>query len=403
MVRKTIFWLHLMSGVAASLVILMMSVTGVLLTYERQMLHAAERAQYVPPPEGAQRLPVAALLAAAKLAAPELTPTSLTYDAEAGAPVTLAAGRSGSVRIDAYTGELRPEAAPRMAAFFDAMTGWHRWFNATGDSRGLARAITGASNLAFLFLIVSGMYLWLPRLYRWAAFKARLTFNARYSNSKARDFNWHHVIGIWTAVPLVVVVATATVFSYGWANDLVYLSVGEPPPSRTRGAAPPQGARAAPLVAPTEAAQQASASEALSGRGSHAASRPPLGLDALLENAIAFAGDDWQRITLNLPQAEHHYVGFRIDRGNGGQPQHRHDIVLDTRSGALTESKPFQTLSAGQRLRSIVRYLHTGEVLGLPGQTIAGLVSLTSVLMVWTGLALAYRRLVAPLFRRRSR
>lgn len=37
----------------------------------------------------------------------------------------------------------------------------------------------------------------------------------------------------------------------------------------------------------------------------------------------------------------------------------------------------------------------------IPGQTIAGLVSVTSVLMVWTGLALAYRRLVAPFIARR--
>ena len=119
MLRKTLFWLHLISGVAAGLVILMMSITGVLLTYERQMLEAAERAQYVRPLEGAERLPVEALLAAARLAEPDLAPTALTYDAEPGAPVTVSAGRRGSVNIDPYTGEVRPEAAPRLAAFFD--------------------------------------------------------------------------------------------------------------------------------------------------------------------------------------------------------------------------------------------------------------------------------------------
>jgi len=33
MLRKTVFWIHLSVGVGAGLVILMMSVTGVLLTY----------------------------------------------------------------------------------------------------------------------------------------------------------------------------------------------------------------------------------------------------------------------------------------------------------------------------------------------------------------------------------
>ncbi len=43
MVRSTIFWIHLVCGVAAGLVVLMMSVTGVILTYERQVGAWADR------------------------------------------------------------------------------------------------------------------------------------------------------------------------------------------------------------------------------------------------------------------------------------------------------------------------------------------------------------------------
>jgi uncharacterized iron-regulated membrane protein len=39
-----------------------------------------------------------------------------------------------------------------------------------------------------------------------------------------------------------------------------------------------------------------------------------------------------------------------------------------------------------------MRFAHTGEVLGIAGQTIAGLVSAGAVVMVWTGLALTWRR-----------
>ena len=54
--------------------------------------------------------------------------------------------------------------------------------------------------------------------------------------------------------------------------------------------------------------------------------------------------------------------------------------------------EPFEALSTGRRVRSIARFLHTGEALGFAGQTIAGLVSLGGAFLVWTGLALAYRR-----------
>jgi uncharacterized iron-regulated membrane protein len=37
-IRKTVFWIHLGTGVIVGLVVLMMSVTGVLLTYERQLV-----------------------------------------------------------------------------------------------------------------------------------------------------------------------------------------------------------------------------------------------------------------------------------------------------------------------------------------------------------------------------
>ena len=37
MLRKTIFWLHLITGVSVAAVVVLMSFTGVILTYERQM------------------------------------------------------------------------------------------------------------------------------------------------------------------------------------------------------------------------------------------------------------------------------------------------------------------------------------------------------------------------------
>jgi uncharacterized iron-regulated membrane protein len=385
MFRSTIFWLHLICGVAAGLVILMMSVTGVLLTYERQMLAWAERRSYQPAPAGAERLPLEDLIAAAQLHRPDFTPTSISIRNEPNAPVTLSAGRSGSLIIDPQSGHIAEPAAPRLRSFFSTVTGWHRWFNAIGESRATARAITGASNVAFLFLVLSGLYLWLPRVYKWAAFKMRLLFNPQATSSKARDFNWHHVFGIWSAIPLAVVVATATVFSYPWASDLVYRSVGEEPPRRGG----ERGAGSAG-VASTRSEPQPAAS--------HTAR---LSYDELLARAAAHG--DWRTLTLNIPPNSVTATSVRIgvDEGNGGQPQYRHTLTLNAATGAEEGWAPFSSQSTGQRARSWIRFLHTGEALGVVGQTIAGLVSLTSAIMVWTGLALAWRRLIQPLLRRR--
>ena len=386
MFRKTVFWVHLGCGVLTGLVVLMMSVTGVILTYERQMLAWQTREFYADPPAAAERLPIESLVAAGARAETGFQAGSVQVSSNPRAPALLAGGRAGSRYLNAYTGEVLGEPPTGLDSFFNTVTGWHRWFNAPADSRAPWRAITGASNLAFLFLIVSGMYLWLPRAFKWTMFRAHLLFSGQALRGKARDYNWHHVFGIWTAIPLFVVVATATVFSYPWASNAVYRAFGEEPPAG-RGAGPAPAAAAANLAPGAGSAPTAAA--------------PMLGFDALFARA-ATQVDDWKTITLSLPQPGAATVSFAIDQGNGGQPQLRHTLVLNAATGAVSSWQPFDSQTPGRRARSWIRFLHTGEALGLAGQTIAGAVSLTSVIMVWTGLALAWRRLLSPLFRRRA-
>ena len=61
--RKLIFWLHLISGTLGGIVILIMSATGVLLVYERQITAWFDHSQYfVSPAPGTPPLPVGTLL-----------------------------------------------------------------------------------------------------------------------------------------------------------------------------------------------------------------------------------------------------------------------------------------------------------------------------------------------------
>jgi len=398
MLRKTIFWMHLICGVTVGLVVAMMSLTGALLTYERQMLAWADREHYAQPVPGGERRTMATLLAAVESRSPGFVPTAITLRSDPRAPVAFAAGRSTMWLVNPYTAAVHEPGAPRLRAFFAAVEGWHRWFNATGESRTAARTITGASNLVFLLLVLSGVYLWLPRAFKWAAFKTRLLINSKAHSGKARDFNWHHVFGIWSALPLAVIVASAVVLSYPSASNLVYRSFGEDPPVR---AAPRAGAAGEGRDdARTRDGGRAGAPASV---GDWGASSERLPYDELFARA-ALVASDWRSLTLNVPSnAGAATVRFNVDQGNGGQPQLRHVLTLDAATGATRMWQPFSSQSTGQKTRSWIRFLHTGEALGAIGQTIAGIVSITALLMVWTGLALAYRRLIMPLYARASR
>ncbi len=111
--------------------------------------------------------------------------------------------------------------------------------------------------------------------------------------------------------------------------------------------------------------------------------------------------DGWQTITLRLPQSDQQPLSFSIDQGSGGQPQLRSTLTLERGTAKLLNWETFGDATPGRRLRSWLRFVHTGEAGGLAGQTIAGLASAAAVFLVYTGLALATRRFLAWVSRKR--
>ena len=372
--RRVLFWAHLTAGVCAGVVILTMSITGVLLTYEKQLIEWSDRA-YRTSSRGVERLPVETLLARATEQRPQQAPTAITLRADRSAPATIAFGQT-TVYQDVYTGELIGEPTTGVRRLMSETRAWHRWLSLDGEGRAVGKAISGWSNLIFLFIVLSGMYLWIPRI-GWRGVKAVALFRTGL-RGKARDFNWHNVIGIWTAVPLAVIVATAAPISFPWANALVYRIVGERPP--------------APAAAPSRSNAQPRAERA---PGPSDRERPRAastdGVNQLWARAEAQV-TGWRSINLRLAGLDDGPAVFAIDAGTGGQPQLRSTLSLHRTTGEVVRWEPFAAQSAGRRLRSWTRFTHTGEYYGLAGQTVAGIVSAGAVVLVITGLSLALRR-----------
>src|SRR5688572_21090314 len=377
--RTLIFWPHLMAGVTAGIVILVMSVTGVLLTYERQLI-AWSDSQYrsTVPAEGASRLPVETLLQTIRTDHPDVAVNAITVGSAPDAAVTVAVPQR-TLYFDAYSGRLLGEGAQVMRRFMSETRAWHRWLAVEGKGRPVARFITGWSNFLFLFIVVSGFYLWFPRKWTWNHVRTVFLFN-RTTTSKARDFNWHNVIGVWSAIPLFIVVLTALPISFPWANAMVYRAVGEEPP--------------------VQRGREGGAARGREGGARQERAAPSVeGLNNLWSRAEQQV-EGWRTINVRVPETNRAPVVFAIDKGDGGQPQLRSTLTLDRATGEVVTFEAFDDQSLGRRLRSISRFAHTGEVLGIPGQTIAGLATGGSVVLVWTGLALAWRRWRAWMKRR---
>ncbi len=221
-----------------------------------------------------------------------------------------------------------------MRRFMSETRAWHRWLAVDGEGRPVARFITGWSNFLFLFIVVSGFYLWFPRKWTWNARSLGAVLRPDHDRGKARDFNWHNVIGVWSAIPLFIVVLSALPISFPWANALVYRAVGEEPPAaRGReggGARGREGGGGREGRWPSRGRRRARSRAA-----------PSLdGLNALWAQAEQQV-EGWRTINVRVPESERAPVVFAIDKGDGGQPQLRSTLTLDRATGDVVTYEAF--------------------------------------------------------------
>ncbi len=371
MTRKLLFWTHLSIGVVAGAAILVMSATGVLLAFERQILQLVDRdLRTVNAPAETPPRRLGEMLATVSATAGAL-PSGVVVRPSASASVEFTFGRDRQVYLDPYTGAVLGEGSKPAREFFATVERWHRTLGEPLRTRGPLRAIAAAANLLFLALVATGLFLWLPRRWSWAAIRSTLLFR-RGLEGRARDFNWHNVVGVWCALPLLLIVSTGVVMSYPWANAWLFRLAGSSAPARQEAGRPPRR------------------------EGADRAPGAPQPLAADLDRAVAVAAatrPDWRSLSLRVPASGETAVVVSLDAGTGGEVEKRTELLVDTRSGQVLRVTRFADNNLGQRLRALVRFVHTGEEGGLAGQLVAAIASAGGGLLVWTGLSLALCRL----------
>ncbi|MFH1497477.1 MAG: PepSY-associated TM helix domain-containing protein [Verrucomicrobiota bacterium] len=377
--RKAIFWTHLMCGVVSGVIVAIMSATGVAIAFEEELLGWKDRevAHIKPTADAdARRLTLDELRAASLRQRPEFAVDHATIFRDPDHAVVLHAGREGPLYANPFTGEVRDSRAHGLHDVLHELEGWHRWLGMEGDWFPVGRAITGACNVAFVGLCVTGLWLWWPRSWHVRALKPRLWL-MRGWRGKARDRNWHDALGFWSLPVLLVLGLTGVVISYEWGHRLVFTLAGEQAPeSRNFGmfALPPLT-----VPEPSPGAEPVSLEQALA--------------------VIAARFPEWRSIGLGYPEAG--------GDGEALRPLH-FDVVLPdympNRAWVPVESDPFtgeilravhyHDRSPGLRARVWMRFLHTGGGFGLTGKVIVTVASLAALVLVYTGFALSWRRLL---------
>ncbi len=374
MFRQTLFWLHLAAGVICGLIIAVMCFTGTVLAFEKELVAWSERDARVvaPPAPGAARLSLDQLQAALRAAQPEARLTGVTVQSDPRAAVAIAAGTRGVYYVNPYTAEIRQPQSTALAAFMRTMLVWHRTLGFSSDAaRPRGKLVNGIANVAFCVLAVTGLYLWMPRTWSWRTVQPVVWFR-RSTTARARDFNWHNTIGFWCAPVLIVLTLTAMPISFRWAGSFLYTLTGTPLPAsgpQSSGAPPPP----AEVPAPAPGAAH-------------------VGVDPIFA-AAQQALPRWQTATLRLPAAGARQPATVTVREHATWPRTAlTTLQFDPFTGKLLRRDGYADLSAARQIRAWTRYLHTGEALGKVAQFLAGVACLGGCFLVYTGLALTWRR-----------
>ena len=135
--------------------------------------------------------------------------------------VRLSKPRKASLYVDQYTGRIKGHY--QRLPFFTTTFRLHRWLlgparNADGGI-GWGRLVVGISTLAFVFVLISGLFVWWPRNHK--VLKNDLTIKVR----KGWRRFWHdlHVAGgIYTLLLLLILALTGLTWSFPWYKEAFY-------------------------------------------------------------------------------------------------------------------------------------------------------------------------------------
>ncbi|MDR3401638.1 MAG: PepSY-associated TM helix domain-containing protein [Chthoniobacter sp.] len=351
--HKPLLWIHLVTGLVAAIVLLLLGATGALLVFENEIDHTLNASLFRIHPQG-ERLPLDELVRKVESARPGARVGSLNLPGEddIAYSVTLKQpqGKPLGVTVNPYTGEV---IGPLDSAnpFMRKVHQFHK--NLLLGPPG--SQVMGCGAILLVVLAMTGLVLWWPRKL-WSLGGAKSTGRS--------SFDWHNFIGFYSSIFMLIFGVTGIVIHWDEpATQLASRLTGQPATLPV-----PKAAPAVPGAKPlTAGAVFTAATNAVPG----AALTTIQGLGSM--NAPL-------RITMR----------FSEDRTPAG----RTNVYLHPTTGEVLLAQSSRNAPAPYRIvRFWNRQLHTGDTFGWTSRIIAALASASLPLLAITGPLIWWSRL----------
>jgi uncharacterized iron-regulated membrane protein len=352
--RKPLLWIHLVTGLAAAIVLLLLGVTGALLVFENEIDHTLNASLFRIQPQG-ERLPLDELVSKVESTHSGSHVVFIFLPGEKDIACNLqlkpAQGKTLAVTVNPYTGEI---IGPLDSAnpFTKKLHQFHT--NLLLGPRGSLVMAWGAVLLVALAL--TGIVLWWPRK----------LWNLGGTKSSGRvSFDLHNFLGFYSSVFMLVFGLTGIVIH--WDDEAMQLA------GRLSG-----GPSSLPVPKPSPAA--AGAKPLTAGTAFTAATDAVPGAKVTVIMGLGSTNTPL-RIAMRFPE----------DR----TPIGRTTVYLHPTTGAVLLAQTSRNAPTPYRLIKLWnRQFHTGDVLGWPSRIVAALASASLPLLAITGPLIWWSRLM---------
>ncbi|MBO9727175.1 MAG: PepSY domain-containing protein [Chitinophaga sp.] len=382
--------IHLYLGLAAGLVITISCLTGALLVFEKELTEMFNHDRYYVQPAG-ERLPLDKVAEMVQQQVPGARIARIQLFADPGKTlqVQLEEGKKGGKKegkgeakgeknaaekgasaavqkdkkegsaprkdkggrtafVNPYTGKV-VELYSYSKTFYYQVFSLHRWLLAGPTGK----AITGASTLIFLFILITGIILWWPKTRNILKQRVKVKWDGGW---KRLTHDLHVVLGFYASIFLFVSAFTGLTWSYEWFSNGFYAALGTSPK---------------PMAAPASVPVAEVTHQHISYEAALATVKQQV------PNAIFYS--------LAAPKDSTASFMVSLLPADAFQEAATTTYYLDQFSGKVLQSQTFAQRNLGQKIRGTIKPLHTGAIFGTPSKIFALCLALLGAIFPTTG------------------
>jgi len=373
-VRKLFRKLHLWLSLPFGLIIMTTCLTGALLVFEKEITELVRHDSYTIPVRKTQSLSLQSLLERVARETPDsvqITSVTIPSDFRRAYTVGLSKPRRAGVLVDPYTGKIVGQSG--RLPFFTTVRELHRWLldSMKPDSEGVfwGRVIVGTSTLLFVFILLTGLFLWWPKKLKGVGKRLKISLG----HGRQRLFyDLHTVGGVYVFVLLLAMAMTGLTWSFEWYRTGFYKVFGAEMAEAGKGDKGPKEDKRKDV--PRE-------------EGTEQAKLPASYIywEEAVSYVIEVSEADYTEITVKDGEVEVPLAGL-------GNIRAADSFRFNKKTGQVTEYKAYREVKRDKKLRGWIYSIHTGAWGGLFTRICYVLAALFGASLPLTGYYIFYQR-----------